>query len=404
MIVQGRRRALLALLGAAALTAAAAPVTASAGASTSSRPLCSPAFAGGVACMGEIVTSSNGRTRSASTPEGLVAGSAPVTPARLHSAYTLPLTAPVVRTIAIVDAFDDPNAEADLATYDATYALPACTTANGCFRKVNQNGQSAPLPRYDGGWATEISLDVQVAHAVCQNCKIVLVEAISSSMLDLARAENSAAAMGANVISNSWGGSEFSSYQNPAFNHPGIVITASSGDSGFGTSYPAADSHVVAVGGTRVTFDGLGRLKSETAWEGSGSGCSPYVQAQPFQTSVPNWASTGCGSRRAIADVSAVAAPDTGVAIRFTPPGGVGAWYQIGGTSLSAPLIGAVFALAANTSSVAYPAQLLYQNRTALSDVVAGSNGSCAAAVMCHAGPGYDGPSGLGVPFGLGAF
>ncbi len=401
MIVYGHRRALLATVAVAAATAAAAPVSATAGTANSSRPLCKAA-GGEVACLGEIVTRSSGRAVSASTPSAMAVAQAPLTPANLHAAYNLPLTAPVARTIAIVDAYDDPNAEADLATYSATYGLPACTTANGCFRKVNENGQSAPLPRYDSGWAVEISLDIQVAHAICQNCRIVLVEASVPSMVDLAQAENIAAAMGANVISNSWGGTEFSGEQNPAFNHPGIVITASSGDNGFGTSYPAADSHVVAVGGTRLTLDGLGRRSSETVWEGSGSGCSRYLAAQSFQTSVPNWASTGCGSHRAIADVSAVAAPDTGVAIRFTPLGGAGTWYQVGGTSLSAPLIGAVFALAGNTSGVAYPAQLLYQNRTSLLDVTAGSNGSCA--VMCHGGVGYDGPTGLGTPNGLGAF
>jgi subtilase family serine protease len=223
-------------------------------------------------------------------------------------------------------------------------------------------------------------------------------------MPNLAQAENVAAALGANVISNSWGGAEFSGEQNPAFNHPGVVITASSGDSGFGTSYPAADSHVVAVGGTRLTLDAAGRRSSETVWEGAGSGCSRFVSAQSFQLTAPNWSLAGCSSRRGIADVSAVAAPDTGVYVRYTPPGGAGTWYQVGGTSLSAPLVGAVFALAGNTSGVAYPAQLLYQHPTSLFDVTSGSNGSCSSLTTCRGAAGYDGPTGLGTPNGLGAF
>jgi subtilase family serine protease len=396
-----RRRALLAVLGAAVMTAAAAPAGASAGTTTTSRAVCTPLW-GQAACLARVATDASGKVVSGATLDALGTQSAALTPASFHSAYNLPLTAPGTPTIAIVDAYDDPNAAADLAQYSATFGLPACTTANGCFRKVNQNGAPSPLPSANTGWSMEIALDVEVAHAVCQNCHILLVEATSPTLTNLGAAVNRAVAMGATVVSNSYGGSELAGEQVPGYyNHPYVAITASSGDSGFGVEYPAADPDVVAVGGTRLTLDASGHRTSETAWEGAGSGCSRYLPAQSFQTSIPNWGSTACGTHRAIADVSAVAAPDTGAAVYLTY-GGAG-WYQVGGTSLSSPLIAATFALGGPITT-AYPAQLLYQHPGSLFDVTSGSNGSCPGSVMCHAGLGYDGPTGLGTPNGLGAF
>jgi subtilase family serine protease len=391
------------MLGAAVITAAAAPVGASAETNANSRAVCAPLW-GQAACMARVVTDANGTMTKAASPDELGVESAALTPAQLHSAYNLPTMAPGTPTIAIVDALDNPNVELDLAHYSATYGLPPCTTANGCFRKVNENGGAGPLPLYDAGWAMEIDLDVEVAHAVCQSCRILLVEAASPTMLDLARAESTALTLGATVVSNSWGGSELAGEQNPAFNHRNVAITASTGDAGFGTSYPAADPNVIAVGGTTLLLDGSGRRSSETAWSGAGSGCSQYLSAQPFQTSVGNWASTGCGIHRATADVSAVADPNTGAAVYITLRGSAGAWYQVGGTSLSAPLIAAVFALGGHSVGTAFPASLLYTHATSLFDVTSGSNGSCPHPVMCHAGAGYDGPTGLGTPNGLGAF
>src|SRR5262249_50779801 len=143
-------------------------------------------------------------------------------------------------TVAVVDAFDYPNAESDLAVYRSTFGLPPCTTANGCFKKVNQNGVQGSYPRADSGWATEEALDVDMVSAICPNCKIILVETNSAQLSDLGAGVNTAAALGANAISNSYGGGESSADANDTdYNHPGIAVTASSGDSGFGVQFPA---------------------------------------------------------------------------------------------------------------------------------------------------------------------
>jgi hypothetical protein len=298
-------------------------------------------------------------------------------------------------TVAIVDAMDDPNAEKDLGVYRAQYGLPACTTANGCFKKVSQTGTTTyPVP--DPGWSTEISLDLDMVSAACPNCKILLVEATTSLNTDLEAAVNEAAKLGANVISNSYGGSE-SQAADPAYNHPGIVITASTGDSGYsgGVEAPSSFATVVAVGGTSLTKGGSGRGWSETAWSGADSGCSAYVAK-------PSWQTDACPNRN-VADVSSVADPNTGVAVYDSVPyeGGIG-WQVVGGTSASSPFVGALFALAGNAASQ-NAASGLYANRSSLYDVVGGSNGTCGG-YECNALAGYDGPTGLGSPNGLGAF
>src|SRR5205085_8658244 len=202
---------------------------------------------------------------------------------------------------AIVDAFDDPNAEGDLAVYRSQFGLPACTTANGCFRKVDQNGGTA-YPRGDAGWAEEISLDLDMASAVCPGCKILLVEARTNSFANLAAAVDRAVALGASVVSNSYGGNEYAGEVNDQahFNHPGVAITVSSGDNGYGVEFPAASQYVTAVGGTTLTRDGSARGFGETVWNGAGSGCSAYITKPSWQTDA------GC-ARRTVADVSAVA-------------------------------------------------------------------------------------------------
>jgi Subtilase family len=413
----------------------------------------------------------SGPVRSSAATEGAYG----LRPEDLLSAYDLPRPPQPVstQTIALVDAYNDSKAESDLARYDQEFGLPACTEADGCFRKVNQVGEEAPLPSSTGkeaqGWAGEISTDIEVAHAVCQNCHILLVEGDSASFPDLEAAEQTAVGLGATEISNSWGGPECSEgpsgpecgEESPAFNHPGIVITAAAGDHGYlgwaaekpaergFPDYPASSPHVVAVGGTRLTLGVDGEWAGETVWndggadqtgeiEGygaTGGGCSTVFTAQPWQQNVKGWSAVGCGtgaaSKRAVADVSADGDPYTGVAVYdSTPFEGSTGWTPVGGTSVASPIIASMYALAGGAYGVRYPAQTLYENLaatpTSLHDVASGSNGacgkpfdgasglsecelaeegsSCSAATICLAGEGYDGPSGVGAPDGITAF
>jgi subtilase family serine protease len=273
--------------------------------------------------------------------------------------------------------------------------LAPCTTANGCFRKVNQTGGTS-YPRADTGWAEEISLDLDMVSAVCPNCHLLLVEATSNSVGNLLTAENRAAALGATVISNSWGAGEFSSETSyDSYFHHGIPITASTGDSGYGVQWPAASPYVTAVGGTSLNESTNARGWTESAWSGAGSGCSSYEAKPAWQTD------SGC-SHRAVADVSAVADPKTGVATydSYNEPG----WMVFGGTSVAAPVVAAVYALAGNGASIATPAYA-YAHSNSLFDVTGGSNSStCNGSYLCAAITGYDGPTGLGTPNGSGAF
>ncbi len=347
-------------------------------------------------------------------PEGL-------TPAALHAAYSLPAaTFPASQqTVAVVDAYNDPTAEADLAVYDREFGLPACTAANGCFRKLNQEGHASPLPATEGGWATEISLDVQMAHAICQSCHVLLVEADDTSFGALGAAVDTAVAAGATEVSNSYGGPEASNYESfdAPYDHPGVVITASAGDCGYfneacggseAANFPASSPDVVAVGGTSLS-------KSEgswssTVWEGGGSGCSIAFTAPVWQSDVANFAETACGTGRSVTDVAAVASPYTGVDVYDSTPSPEGdptGWGVWGGTSVASPVIAAEFGLAGGARSVEYPAATLYSHlgdASALYDVIDGSNGSCAGATACQAAKGYDGPTGVGSPVGLAAF
>ena len=318
-------------------------------------------------------------------------------PANLQSAYKLPTSAGTGAVVAIVDANDDPNAESDLATYRSQFGLPPCTTANGCFRKVNQNGQASPLPASDAGWAGEISLDVDMVSATCPNCKILLIEANSATGANLYAAVDRAVTMGAKYVSNSWGGSESSSQttDDAHFNHPGVAITVSSGDSGNGAEYPATSRFVTAVGGTSLRTASNTRGWTESAWSGAGSGCSAFDAKASWQNVTTNCA------RRADADVSAVADPATGVAVYQTF--GASGWAVYGGTSASAPIIASVYALAGTPGASDFPAAYPYAHPGNLFDVTSGSNGSCGAP-QCNAGAGWDGPTGLGTPNGAAAF
>ncbi|WP_307794040.1 putative Ig domain-containing protein [Actinacidiphila bryophytorum] len=384
---------------AAATGTAATGATGTVSSSGHTAHLCAaPTTPGGMSCLALArtdVVHSLGITPNA-TPSGYG-------PTDLQSAYALPSSAGSGATVAIVDAQDDPNAEADLATYRSQYGLPACTTANGCFKKVNQSGGTS-YPSPDSGWAGEISLDLDMVSAVCPQCHILLVEATSASMTNLGTAVNEAVSLGAKYVSNSYGGGESSSdtsYDSSYFNHPGVAITVSSGDEGYGAEYPAASKYVTAVGGTALKrATGTSRGWSETVWntsstEGTGSGCSAYDAKPSWQTD------SGC-SKRTIADVSAVADPATGLAVYDSYQ--ASGWQVYGGTSASSPIIASVYALAGTPASGSTPASYPYSHTSALNDVTSGSNGSCSGSYLCTAQAGYDGPTGLGTPNGTAAF
>ncbi len=437
-----------------------------------------------------------GITRSAPTGAGRAAevcapptageGCYGLRPQDLHSIYRLPSTVASTQTVALVDAYNDLSAEADLGVYDREFGLPECTVANRCFEQVNQNGETGkpPFPASGAarsveeaacergnvtacaeveeaaGWATEISLDIEVSHATCEGCKIVLVEAGTASFEDLEAAERTATGkLGATEISNSWGGPQpdetTAEDDASSFNHPGTVITAAAGDDGYldwdaeegsergFVDYPASSPHVVAVGGTRLQgpLGEGGTWAGEQVWNGDGAGgggCSTELTAPIWQQSVSDWSSVGCDTQRAVADVSADADPYTGVAVYYSGfeceygEGGtehLTHWCTIGGTSLASPLIASAFALAGGAHGVEYPAASLYENELkdpiTLHDVTAGSNGecadfdaedglsdctvsqeaaSCSQAAICLAREGYDGPTGVGTPDGITAF
>ncbi|GHJ99196.1 hypothetical protein SY2F82_09940 [Streptomyces sp. Y2F8-2] len=373
--------------------------TGKAGQKVPTQHLCATAKPGQASCFAQRRTDIKQRLASAlaaAAPSGL-------SPANLHSAYNLPSTGGSGLTVAVVDAYNDPNAESDLATYRSTYGLSACTKANGCFKQVSQTGSTTSLPTNDSGWAGEEALDVDMVSAVCPNCSIILVEANSANDTDLGIAENEAVSLGAKFVSNSWGGSESSSQTSEDtsyFKHPGVAITVSAGDSAYGAEYPATSQYVTAVGGTALTTASNSRGWSESVWhtsstEGTGSGCSAYDPKPSWQTD------TGC-SKRMEADVSAVADPATGVAV-YDTYGGSG-WAVYGGTSASAPIIAGVYALAGTPGSSDYPARYPYSHTSNLYDVTSGSNGSCSTSYFCTAGTGYDGPTGWGTPHGTTAF
>ncbi len=383
----------LALTTPAVAAQAVASPAATAAVHPTSRVCAQTAKPGMATCFAERQTDT---MRALLAPDALPSGFGP---SGLRSAYNLTSTGSASATVAIVDSNDDPNAESDLATYRSTYGLPACTTANGCFKKVNQNGQTSPLPAADSGWAGEISLDVDMVSAICPNCHILLVESDQASMADLGTAVNTAVSMGAKYVSNSYGGSEDgteNTSDSSYFHHPGVAITASTGDSGYGISYPASSQYVTAVGGTSLTQGGGTRGWTETAWSSAGSGCSTSVAKPSFQN-----VTTGC-AKRANADVSAVADPQTGVAV-YQTYGGSG-WAVYGGTSASSPIIASVYALAGTPGSSDTPGAYPYSHTGNLYDVTSGSNGSCSVAVQCKAGAGWDGPTGLGTPNGTAAF
>ncbi|MFJ9475280.1 peptidase S8 [Streptomyces mirabilis] len=400
----------------AAPAAKATPAATSTSSKVTWSPACSTPAKGRMACKALRVTGGTTAFQKANahadavTPKAADAATpSGYGPSNLQSAYGLTSAAASNgsgETIAIVDAYNDPNAEADLAKYRSYYGLSACTTANGCFKKVSQTGSTTSLPSSDAGWSEEISLDVDMASAICPNCNILLVEATSATMANLGKAVNEAVTLGAKYVSNSYGGSESSSdtsYDSSYFNHPGVAITVSAGDSGYGAEYPAASKYVTSVGGTALSTSSNSRGWTESVWEtssteGTGSGCSSYDAKPTWQTD------TGC-SKRTIADVSAVADPATGVSV-YDSYGVTAGWYTFGGTSASSPIIAGVYALGGTPSSGSYPAAFPYASAgtSALNDVTSGSNGSCGSSYLCTAKSGYDGPTGWGTPEGVAAF
>jgi subtilase family serine protease len=384
--------AALGLAGAAASTASAAP-----GRAHAARVCATPSSPTTAACHALKLVDSAGRavnpTGQPVTPNAISGKS----PADIQSAYKVTGLSSGGRTVAVVDAYGYPNAERDLGVYRSQWGLSACTVANGCLRIINQTGGTS-LPRFNSGWAGEQALDLDAVSATCPDCKIVLVQANSASLVDLGTAVNTAARQaGVVAISNSYGGGDLadSSYGS-YYNHPGIAVTASTGDNGYqGGSFPASSHYVTAVGGTSLVKDGSARGWSESVWSGAGSGCTTLNAAPSGQTS----AMTAC-SGRAIADVSAVADPATGLATYAPTTKTSSSWAQYGGTSLSAPIVAAVYALSGNTAG--YANTLPYAHASGLFDVTSGSNGSCAS--WCAARSGWDGPTGLGTPNGTSAF
>ncbi len=408
------------LLGVAAALSAASftilPSAASSGSGTGSAtdhvPVCLPAAAVGVAncdaiqllnpaqnwlgTHGPVLSSGNGpgKKPGGGGGSGTLSG---YTPGDLESAYGLTSLSPLAgsgETVAIVDAYNDPNAASDLATYRSTMGISKLST--GQFSQVAQDG-TTNLPRSNSSWAEEISLDLDMVSAICSNCKILLVEANSASITDLASAAQYAAEH-ASVVSNSYGAAEFSgetSYDT-YYNHSGVPITVSAGDSGYGVQYPAASPYVTAVGGTTL----IGSRSSgwtQTVWSGTGSGCSAYER-------IPQWQpeTTTC-SMRTVADTAAVANPNTGVAVydSFHEPG----WMVFGGTSVASPIIASIYALAGSTNATA---ESLYSD--SLTPVKSGSNGTCGN-YLCNAAYStpytylsdsglYNGPTGVGTPNG----
>jgi subtilase family serine protease len=318
-------------------------------------------------------------------------------PADIAAAYQLNQSTGAGQTVAIVDAFDNPNAESDLAAARAAWGLPPCTTANGCFRKVNQTGGTKP-PQGDPGWGVEIALDVQAVSYACPKCHILLVEGRTNLLTDLGHATNEAVSLGADIVSNSYGTDEFTGIRalgKRFYTHPGTAIVASTGDFGFtAAQFPAVLASTIAVGGTTLTHQG--GTWQESAWGGAGSGCSAWIAKPAWQKD------KHCGMR-VTGDVSAVADPDTGLAVYDTY--GLGAdngWIVVGGTSASAPLISGMIGLAGNAPSLD-DAGWIYAHPGGLHDVVGGSNGFCGGDYLCTARKGYDGPTGMGSPRGTSA-
>jgi subtilase family serine protease len=343
---------------------------------------CQQPKAGWTSCFAEIVTDQGETPLVSGDPTGY-------SPAQLHTAYAMPSQATQPVTVAVVGAYHDAAITKDLHAYDAAFGIPDPPS----LTQISQRGDHS-YPAVDTGWALELSMDVEMAHQTCQNCPLLLVEADSPDITNLMAAVDMAARRGATVISNSYGGAEATrdTQMDAHLNHPGVTIVASAGDSGYGVSYPASSPTVIAVGGTTLTLRTSGTRLREEVWDGSGSGCSRYEHK-------PSWQKDRGCLNRTVTDIAADADPTTGAAV-YDSLGyqGQRGWFVLGGTSLSAPLVAGMFALAGGGDASGF-----YRRPSALYDVTTGRNGSCKS-YLCQGGSGYDGPSGLGAPNGLASF
>jgi subtilase family serine protease len=365
------------MTGMAALVAAFAPFAPTpAGASvlkgTASRmshfPVCAAVPAEAARCLARVQVDRSGKPVANTAPSGLA-------PASVKAAYAFStaLTAGAGQTIAIVDAYDDPRAESDLGTFSSTYGLPICTTANRCFTKVNQTGGTR-FPRSNSSWALEVSLDVQWAHAIAPGAKILLVEASTSSLANLVVAEDYAKSH-AQYVSNSWGGSEFSteSSYDSHFVQPGVSFFVSAGDSGLGAQYPSSSPNVVSVGGTTLHFDSNGNVVDETGWSGSGGGCSAVESPNAAQASFSQYSQANCPGMRATPDVALDADPASGVSVYDSVSYlGRSGWFTVGGTSASSPM----WAARSADAGVVVDAAYVYGSSVTFRDITAGNNGA----------------------------
>jgi subtilase family serine protease len=314
-------------------------------------------------------------------------------PNDLQAAYRLPgasASAGRNQTVAVVVAYDAPALESDLNIYRSKFGLGACKTSNGCLSIVPGNGVK---PAADSAWAQEATLDAEMVSAVCPQCHIMVVEAQDSDVSNLAAAVNTAVAHHATVISNSYSAPETAEVMQyaSAYSHRGIPITAGAGDRGYGVGFPAAVPEVTSVGGTSL-IRYLGGW-AQAVWPATGSGCSGLMSKPAWQHD------TGCG-KRTMNDLAVVADPATGVSAYIS---GVGGWNVFGGTSVGAPLVAGMYALAGNGAQIDDTSNL-YAHAGEFTPVVPRSNGFCSPAYLCNGGPGYSGPAGLGGPSGLGAF
>jgi subtilase family serine protease len=308
------------------------------------------------------------------------------------------------QTIGIVDAYDDPNIAADLSHFNSTFGLATCTTTSGCFKKVYASGSK---PATNADWALEIALDVEWAHVIAPKAKIVLVEASSNSLLALLHGVDVAVQQGASVVSMSWGGSEFSTEggYDSHFAINNVTFTVSSGDSGFGAQWPASSTGVVAVGGTRLSVDSSGNYISESAWSGSGGGLSRYELEPSYQSGFP--VPRDSSGKRAVPDVAYDASPSTGVPVYDSLSlNGEHGWFQVGGTSASAPQWAGLFAIVNSIRRAAGKALLSHTNNSLYAiakttysdyhDIHSGNNGTCGS--LCNSVAGYDTVTGIGSP------
>jgi uncharacterized protein (TIGR03382 family) len=344
----------------------------------------------GKRCFAHVHATAEGFVQPAVTPQGFG-------PADLQAAYKIPTTITGTPTVAIVDAYGYAALESDLAAYRTQYGLPACSVANGCLKIVNQTGGATlpAAPPANDDWTIETALDVDMASAACPSCKILVVQADDDQGDGLDIAQNAAASLGAAVISNSWGGPEQAGQsltaQEVYFNHPNIAVFVSAGDNGYndagqGPDYPATSAFTIAVGGTHLVKDASARGWTETAWTSGGSACSLSITKPAYQTN------SGC-TFKATTDIAAVGDPQTGVAVYNSPNGG---WTVVGGTSASSPLVAAIFAATGNGKQTS--GSFVKDNAAKLYDVTSGTNGTCTNAILCHAGAGWDGPTGYGTP------